>query len=88
MIKTIPIFFSLLVIVCTVRASEPPLGMWAWKQTHFDTAQARSEMLDFCEQEGISHIDQHVVIHNNIITNETLLLTISLFKRSTSVLQE
>ncbi|MEC9228509.1 MAG: hypothetical protein VYA21_06725 [Verrucomicrobiota bacterium] len=69
MIKTIPIFFSLLMIVCTVRASEPPLGMWAWKQTHFDTAQARSEMLDFCEQEGISHIDQHVVIHNNIITN-------------------
>ncbi len=69
MIKTIPIFFSLLVIVCTVSASEPPLGMWAWKQTHFDTAKARSEMLDFCEQEGISHIDQHVVINNNIITN-------------------
>ena len=69
MIKTIPIFLSLLVIVCTVSASEPPLGMWAWKQTHFDTAQARREMLDFCEQEGISHIDQHVVINNNIITN-------------------
>ena len=73
MIKTIPIFFSLLVIVFTVSASEPPLGMWAWKQTHFDTAKARSEMLDFCEQEGISHIDQHVVIHKSIITNSDAL---------------
>ena len=69
MLKTILIFFSLLVMVCTVSASEPPLGMWAWKQAHFDTAQARSEMLDFCEQEGISHIDQHVSIHGGAIKN-------------------
>lgn len=47
--------------------------MWAWKQAHFDTAEARGEMLDFCEREGISHIDQHVAIHNNVITNADAL---------------
>ena len=73
MIKTIPIFFSLLVMLCAVSASEPPLGMWAWKQAHFDTAQARSEMLDFCKQEGISHIDQHVSIHGGVIKNADAL---------------
>lgn len=73
MLKTILIFFSLLVMVCTVSASEPPLGMWAWKQAHFDTAQARSEMLDFCKQEGISHIDQHVSIHGGAIMNADAL---------------
>ena len=73
MIKTIPIFFSFLVMLCTVSASEPPLGMWAWKQAHFDTAQARTEMLDFCKQEGISHIDQHVSIHGGVIKNADAL---------------
>lgn len=73
MIKTIPIFFSFLVMVCTVSASKPPLGMWAWKQAHFDTAQARSEMLDFCKQEGISHIDQHISIHDGLIKNADAL---------------
>ena len=73
MIKTIPIFFSLLVMLCAVSASEPPLGMWAWKQAHFDTAQARTEMLDFCKQEGISHIDQHVSIHGGVIKNADAL---------------
>jgi len=47
--------------------------MWVWRQAHFDTAEARGEMLDFCEQEGISHIDQHVSIRNGAIANADAL---------------
>ena len=73
MMRSIPTLLSLLVTVCVVTASTPPLGMWAWKQAHFDTAEARGEMLDFCEQEGISHIDQHVSIRNDAIANAEAL---------------
>ena len=73
MIKAVSVFFSLVVVACLASASKTPLGMWAWKQAHFDTAEARGEMLDFCEREGISHIDQHVIIHNNVITNADAL---------------
>lgn len=49
--------------------AEPPLGMWAWKQAHFQTLEARAEMLAFCEREGISHIDQHLSIKDGFIRN-------------------
>ncbi|MDG1667770.1 MAG: hypothetical protein P8I96_02415 [Opitutae bacterium] len=73
MMKSIPTLLSLLVTVCVATASTPPLGMWVWKQAHFDTIEARGEMLDFCEQEGISHIDQHVSIRNGAIANADAL---------------
>ena len=60
-------------MACVVSASQTPLGMWAWKQAHFDTTEARGEMLDFCKREGISHIDQHVGIREGVITNADAL---------------
>jgi hypothetical protein len=66
---------------------KPSLGMWAWKQSHFATAKARKDMLDFCEQEGISHIDQHISIKNGAIQNPDALrqLAAEATKRSITV---
>lgn len=38
------------------------LGMWVWPQKAFDTAEARDKLLAFCDEEGITHLDQHVGI--------------------------
>ncbi len=49
--------------VCqSAEKSQPRLGMWSWSQSSFATDSARKEMLDFCQREGILHIDQHVSI--------------------------
>lgn len=56
----------------TFAAGEDPktsLGMWSWKQSHFETEIARNEMLDFCRREEILHIDQHVSIKDGAIEN-------------------
>ena len=66
----LPIVFCLL--TCSSYGSTR-LGIWAWKQTHFTTAQSRSQMLDFCKQENISHIDQHISIKNGEIENAQAL---------------
>lgn len=44
------------------QSKKPGLGMWVWPQTAFDTAPAREKLLDFCAQEGIAHLDQHIGI--------------------------
>lgn len=69
---------SLMTLLCitlclAVENDIPPLGMWAWKQSHFITADSRKQMLDFCEREGISHIDQHVSIKGGAIHNKEAL---------------
>lgn len=43
--------------------------MWSWKQSHFKTGAARNQMLDFCQREGISHIDQHISIKEGAVVN-------------------
>jgi hypothetical protein len=60
-------------IVNADENGKPRLGMWAWKQSDFDTVQSRTDMLDFCEKEGISHIDQHVSIGKGAIENADAL---------------
>lgn len=55
----------LLVVACQLSplfAEEVTLGIWSWKQGSISTASARRELLDFCKEEGITHIDQHVSI--------------------------
>lgn len=47
------------------EAQLPSLGMWSWKQDAFLTAASRKEMLEFCEQENIRHIDQHISIRKD-----------------------
>ena len=54
---------------CVANESRSDLGMWAWKQAHFDRPESRVIMFDFCEREGITHIDQHVSIRNGAIAN-------------------
>jgi hypothetical protein len=43
--------------------------MWVWKQIHLESEEARGELLDFCEREEITHIDQHVSIKKGILLN-------------------
>lgn len=65
---------SLLIGFClALEGREPPLGMWVWKQTHLESAEARGELLDFCEREEITHIDQHISIKNGIVLNAEAL---------------
>lgn len=45
--------------------SKPDLGMWIWSQSAFDTAEARKRLLEFCADEGITRLDQHVSIQKN-----------------------
>ena len=52
-----------------LEGREPPLGMWVWKQVHLESTEARGELLDFCEREEITHIDQHISIKNGIVLN-------------------
>lgn len=52
---------------------KPSLGMWSWKPSHFETATARNEMLEFCQKEGVSHVDQHVSIKDGAIENADAL---------------
>ena len=52
-----------------LEGREPPLGMWVWKQVHLESMEARGELLDFCEREEITHIDQHISIKNGIVLN-------------------
>ena len=40
-----------------------------WKQVHLESTEARGELLDFCEREEITHIDQHISIKNGIVLN-------------------
>ena len=57
------LIISLLIGFClALEGREPPLGMWVWKQIHLETEEAFGELLDFCEREEITHIDQHVSI--------------------------
>tara|TARA_B100000989_G_scaffold250665_1_gene198517 strand:- start:145 stop:984 length:840 start_codon:yes stop_codon:yes gene_type:complete len=43
--------------------------MWVWNQIHLESAEALGELLDFCEREEITHIDQHVSIKKGILLN-------------------
>ena len=64
------LIISFLIGFCLVlEGREPPLGMWVWKQVHLESTEARGELLDFCEREEITHIDQHISIKNGIVLN-------------------
>lgn len=66
--RIVLIFLS--TIICNANEiKQPHLGMWAWKQSHFDTVEAQDAMLIFCAAEGISHIDQHIGIKNGVVQN-------------------
>ena len=52
-----------------LEGREPPLGMWVWKQIHLESEEARGELIDFCEREEITHIDQHISIKKGIVLN-------------------
>ena len=68
------LIISLLIGFCQVlEGREPPLGMWVWKQTHLESVEACSELLDFCEREEITHIDQHVSIKKGMLLNAEAL---------------
>ena len=56
-----------------LEGREPPLGMWVWKQIHLESAEACGELLDFCEREDITHIDQHVSIKKGMLLNAEAL---------------
>jgi hypothetical protein len=47
--------------------------MWVWKQIHLESEEAGGELLDFCEREEITHIDQHVSIKKGILLNAEAL---------------
>ena len=68
------LIISLLIGFClALEGREPPLGMWVWNQIHLESAEACSELFNFCEREEISHIDQHVSIKNGILLNAQAL---------------
>jgi hypothetical protein len=58
----------LLVLACLMAnaraawAAQPQkgLGMWVWQSSTYDTAEARQELLRFCAQNQIQHLDVHV----------------------------
>lgn len=57
-----------LLLVCVgtvVNADDVPLGIWSWKQETIETKTARSELLKFCEVQGIGHVDQHVSVQRD-----------------------
>ena len=54
-----------IVIFCMPQpshAKDVPLGIWSWSQDSISTPEARTKLLDFCRDQGVSHIDQHVSI--------------------------
>ncbi len=65
------------------------LGMWVWSQDAFSKTTARKELLDFCVEEGISHVDQHVIImkQNTVrsIKNADALMTLVVAARKQGV---
>ena len=64
------LIISLLIGFClALEGREPPLGMWVWKQIHLESEEARGELIDFCEREEITHIDQHISIKKGIVLN-------------------
>ena len=68
------LIISLFIGFClALEGREPPLGMWVWKQIHLESAEACSELLDFCEREEITHIDQHVSINKGMLLNAEAL---------------
>ena len=69
------LIISLLIGFClALDGREPPLGMWVWKQIHLESDEACGELLDFCEREEITHIDQHLSIKKGMLLNEEALL--------------
>jgi hypothetical protein len=59
------LFIACIVILCvpqSSRAEDVPLGIWSWSQDSISTPEARTKLLDFCRDQGVSHIDQHVSI--------------------------
>lgn len=36
-----------------------PLGLWVWRDTDFNTGEARRDLLAFCQHHGIVHLDVH-----------------------------
>ena len=68
------LIISLFIGFClALEGREPPLGMWVWKQIHLESEEALGELLDFCEREEITHIDQHVSIKNDMLLNAEAL---------------
>ncbi len=68
------LIISLLIGFClALDGREPPLGMWVWKQIHLESDEACGELLDFCEREDITHIDQHLSIKKGMLLNEEAL---------------
>ena len=68
------LIIPLLIGFClALEGREPPLGMWVWKQIHLESAEACGELLDFCEREEITHIDQHVSIKKGMLLNAEAL---------------
>ena len=68
------LIISLFIGFClALEGREPPLGMWVWKQLHLESAEACGELLDFCEREEITHIDQHVSIKKGTLLNAEAL---------------
>ena len=68
------LIISLLIGFClALEGREPPLGMWVWKQIHLESEEALGELLDFCEREEITHIDQHVSIKKGMLLNAEAL---------------
>ena len=68
------LIISLFIGFClALEGREPPLGIWVWKQLHLESAEALDELLDFCEREEITHIDQHVSIKKGMLLNAEAL---------------
>ena len=62
------LIISLLLGFClSLEGREPPLCMWAWRQLHLESAEALSELLDFCIREEITQIYQHVSIKKGML---------------------
>jgi hypothetical protein len=51
--------------------------MWSWSQESFTSEAARKGMLEFCSNEGIVHIDQHVSIRDGKIRNADALAALA-----------
>lgn len=61
------ILFLLVTLILTSDGSpllgeNVPLGVWSWSQEDLMTESARTRMLNFCRDQGITQIDQHVSI--------------------------
>jgi len=86
------ILLSIVGLLClatcaTGENKKPRLGMWSWEQLSFETEIARNEMLNFCQQEEISHIDQHIRIKDGAIENADAFqqLIVQASKRNISI---